>query len=85
MQRALIGVLGIDHTGRQLRGTFQCGGRLVVVETAETVTVTYVASAVGPGAMMCARVPLRATLPTAAGQRTFRDGVSGATLRVAGR
>ena len=85
MDRALIGVLGVDHTGRQLRGTFQCGGRLVVAETVDTVTVTYVASAVGPGAMMCALVPLRATLRTAAGHRTFRDGVTGAILHVAGR
>ena len=85
VNRALIGVLGIDHTGRHLRGTFQCGGRLVVAETGETVTVTYIASAVGPGAMMCARVLLRATLPTAAGHRTFRDGVTGATLHIAGR
>lgn len=84
MDRALIGALGIDHTGRQLNGTFQCGGRLVVAETAETVTVTYVASAVGPGAMMCALVPLRATLRTPAGSRTFRDGVTGATLHVTG-
>ena len=83
--QALVGVLAIDHSGRQLRGTFQCGGRLAVTETPKTVTVTYVASAVGPGAMMCARVLLRATLPTAAGHRTFSDGVTGATLHITGR
>ena len=85
VNQALIGALGVDHTGRHLSGTFQCGGRLEVAETGGTVTVTYLASAVRPGAMMCARVPLQAALPTAAGHRTFRDGVTGATLQIAGR
>jgi hypothetical protein len=82
---ALYSGLQLSSDGRTISGRFQCGGRLEASETARQVLLTYVASAVGPGAMACALVPLSVHLPTAVGSRTVIDGVSGQHLRVAQR
>jgi hypothetical protein len=59
-----------------------CGGWLRASETATSVRVTYVAGAVGPGAMSCALVRLTARLAQPLGNREVLDTTSGDRLMV---
>jgi hypothetical protein len=74
--------LQLSSDGRTIHGSFLCGGKLETSETARQITLTYVASRVGPGAMACAMVPLSVRLDTPIGTRTAVDGVSGQPLRL---
>ena len=76
------GALAVSKDGRTIAGRFQCGGRLKAAETASRVTLTYIASRVGPGAMACALVPLSVRLDAPVGSRTVVDGVTGQHLHV---
>ena len=67
--------------GRTIVAVVLCGSRLVARETQGEVLVTWVASAVGPGGMSCARIPLTAHLRRSLGTRRLVDGVTGAQLR----
>ena len=59
-----------------------CGGRLVSRETRSAVTLTYLASAVGPGGMSCACIRLEADLASPIGRRTLVDGTTGKAVLV---
>ncbi|HKC28441.1 MAG TPA: hypothetical protein VKB75_10560 [Jatrophihabitans sp.] len=74
--------LTLGAGGTRLQGRFLCGGRLRATETATRVTVTYMASKVRPGGLMCAQVPLTARLNTPLGNRAVVDGVTGKPLAV---
>jgi hypothetical protein len=74
--------LTVSAGGRRLQGRFLCGGRLRVQETSSRVTVTYVASKVRPGGLMCAQVPLAARLQAPLGSRPVVDGVTGKPVAV---
>jgi hypothetical protein len=74
--------LTVSAGGRRLQGRFLCGGRLRVQETSSRVTVTYVASKVRPGGLMCAQVPLTARLQAPLGSRPVVDGVTGKPVAV---
>jgi hypothetical protein len=65
-----------------LHARFMCGGKLQAAETSTEVRLTWVASRVGSGAMSCAMVDLAAQLPSALGNRSVVDAVSGRTLVV---
>lgn len=78
----ISGSLTVDASGRHLTGVFLCGGQLSARETADRVTVTYIASAVRRGGMACARVPLVVTLQQPLGNRTVVDGANGQTVTV---
>ena len=69
-------------TQLDLFGRFQCGGRLRARESGNRVLITYIASRVPPGAMMCARVTLSVGLHRPLLNRTVVDSVTGHVLRV---
>jgi hypothetical protein len=77
---ALVGDLSAGKDGRTIRGRFQCGGQLEASETPQRITVTYVASQVRAGAMLCALVPLSVHLAAPVGSRTVVDAVTGHRL-----
>ena len=68
--------VGVDDMGRHLSVFTLCGGRLHAKESRDAVTVTYVASRVGAGAMSCACITLRVTLSAPVGRRAMLDGVT---------
>lgn len=75
-----VGGVAVTPDGRTLTVMVLCGGTLRLHEGA-AVSVTYVAGAVGAGAMSCALVPLTAQLRQPLGARRLVDGVSGRALR----
>jgi hypothetical protein len=80
---ALIGHLYLaSRTQLAIYGNFQCGGRLQATESKHQVTITYVASRVRPGAMMCAKVNLSVKLAKPLDGRRVIDGVTGRRLPV---
>jgi hypothetical protein len=80
---ALRETLVLSKDRRTITGRFLCGGKLTATQTAREVTVTYVASSVGPGAMACALVPLSVHVakPLTPAAKVV-DGVTGQRLRV---
>lgn len=76
VERWLVGPLLVSADGRTLAGRFQCGGRLSAREAPGQVTLTFVASSVGAGAMSCALVPVSVALRSPLGTRTLVDGVT---------
>lgn len=78
----LIGPLTLAADGRTVSGRFQCGGTLVATETSTRVTLTFVAGAVGAGALSCALVPLTVVLHTTLGNRIVVDGVTHQTVSI---
>lgn len=66
----------------ELFGKFQCGGRLRAKESGDRVLITYLASRVPPGAMMCASVPLSVGLHRPLLGRAVVDSVTGHVLHV---
>ena len=80
---ALIGHLYLaSRTQLAIYGNFQCGGHLHATESKHQVTITYFASRVRPGAMMCARVNLSVKLVKPLDGRRVIDGVTGKHLAV---
>ena len=80
---ALIGSLYIaSPTQLDLFGKFQCGGRLRAKESGNRVLVTYIASRVPPGAMMCASVTLSVGLHRPLLDRSVVDSLTGHVLHV---
>jgi hypothetical protein len=79
---ALVGSLHPTPDRRTVWGRFPCGGRLTARETAQQVALTYVASAVGHGAMSCALVPLAVVLAEPLGHRRVVDAETGQVLRL---
>jgi hypothetical protein len=66
----------VNRTWTVLSDTFACGGRLTADESSSRVVVTYVASAVGAGAMSCAAIVLRVRLAAPLAGRPVIDGVT---------
>lgn len=69
--------VSVGADDRRLATVVMCGGSLRLSETPNAVLVTYVASAVGPGAMSCARVRLTARLAAPLARRPVVDATSG--------
>ena len=67
---------------RTLATIVMCGGWLRISETPREVRATFVASAVGAGAMSCARVRLTARLATPLARRLILDATSGDRVAV---
>ena len=76
--------IDVSADDRHLGGIVICGGTLRATETDDQVTVRLHVGAMGPGTMLCARVPVSVTLQRPLGTRTVVDAVSGRTLRVVG-
>ena len=72
--------VGVSPDGRTIIVAVECGGRLVARERKNEVLLTWIASAVGAGAMSCAGVPLTAHLRRPLGGRPVIDGVTGTRL-----
>ena len=72
----------VSANGRRLATVVMCGGWLRVSETTSVVQVTYVASAVGAGAMSCARVRLTAGLARPLADRAVVDATRGDRVAV---
>lgn len=79
---AWSGTIGVSADDRHLGGIVLCGGTLHATETDDRVTIRLHVGAVGPGAMACARVPVRVALDAPLGHRVVVDAVSGRTIRV---
>lgn len=83
MDSALIGHLYIaSRTQLTLYGDFLCGGQLRAEESDHRVLITYIASRVRPGAMLCAKVKLSAPLDAPLRGRTVVDSVTEKVLPV---
>jgi hypothetical protein len=78
--RLTVGAVAITPDGRTLTVVVLCGGKLTVREGTQ-VFITWIASAVGPGAMSCATVALTARLQRPLARRPLVDTVTGRTLR----
>lgn len=74
--------VGVTADDRTVVAVVPCGGRLEVKESATAVTLTWIASAVGAGAMSCAIVPLAKRLRSPLGARHLVDGPTGDRLPV---
>jgi hypothetical protein len=79
---AWTGTIGVSADGRHLGGIVLCGGTLHATETDGRVTIRLHVGALGPGAMACARVPVRVALDAPLGHRVVVDAASGRTIRV---
>jgi hypothetical protein len=80
---ALIGHLYLaSRTQLAIYGNFQCGGHLQATESKHQVTITYFASRVRPGVMMCAKVNLSVKLAMPLNGRRVIDRVTGQRLPV---
>lgn len=84
LSTALVGHLHLSRDGRTISGRFRCGGRMIERQTATRVTITYLASRVGPGALACALVPVSVRAASPIGAREIVDGVTQRPLHVAG-
>lgn len=72
--------VGVSPDERTIIVIVECGGRLVARESKHEVLLTWIASAVGAGAMSCAEVPLTAHLRQPLGSRPVIDSATGARL-----
>ena len=80
---ALIGHLYLaSRTQLAIFGDFRCGGQLRAAESTHRVVITYLASRVSPGAMMCAKVNLSVKLAKPLDGRHVFDAVTGKRLQV---
>jgi hypothetical protein len=77
-----LGGVAVTRDGRTVTVVVVCGGKLQVRE-GQAVLLTWVAGAVGAGAMSCALVPLTVRLRRPLGLRPLVDAVSGRRLRPA--
>jgi hypothetical protein len=75
-QGVLFSGVGVSPEGRTIIVVVDCGGRLVTRESKNEVLLTWIAPAVGAGAMSCPLVPLTAHLRRALGGRPVIDGVT---------
>jgi hypothetical protein len=76
------GTIGVSADERHLGGFVLCGGSLHATATDDRVTIRLHVGALGPGAMACARVPVRVALDAPLGHRVVVDAVTGRTIRV---
>ena len=83
MTSALIGHLYLaSRTQLAIFGDFQCGGQLRATESKHRVLITYFASRVRPGGMLCAKVKLSVKLAKPLDSRRVIDAVTGKHLPV---
>jgi hypothetical protein len=76
------GPMTVTPDGRTLTGVVLCGGTFHATESRDRVMLRLHVGAIGPGAMLCARVDVRVTLARPLGGRRVYDAVSGDLVRI---